>query len=476
MPKTPVALGIVLTLAALGTAGARGEETGVVPGENNGAARLDAASGGGSAALPPIASASAPRDRRAAAVEAFVGPFVELAMFDGTILVDAGGEIVYRGSFGLASYEHRVPHHPGTRFRIASVSKTLTDAAFAVLLQRGTLTLETPLADYLPEFPSAGTITVGHLLGHSSGIPHTNDQPWGDGATSFPLDELVRRLAALPLDFPPGSDRRYSNGGYAVAAKVLELAGGAPFGEVLRQTVLEPLGMADTGHIEDARHPIPDMAAGYEPGPEPGRRRLARFYAVETRAGGGSLYSTADDLLRFARGVFREGFVAEPLRREVLGADEEPFLSQGRSPGFVAKLLYRAADDVIVVSLANSYAVPADWATVLADLATGRIAAAPWPSLERAAGAVAPDDPRLGRYRTSFGSREVGVERTPAGGLVLREGASPAVTGLVPLADGAFLLPSYFQRCAHASENRRITCSILSGNELYTSVWTPLDG
>lgn len=412
---------------------------------------------------------------RREALDRFVGQFVELAMFDGNLLVDVGGEVVYERSFGLAHYELAVPHGPGTRFRVASVSKTVTDAAFAVLIQRGVLELETPLSRFLPDFPAADAITIGHLLSHTSGIPHTNDQPWGDGKTSLGLDEIVARLADLPLDFEPGSDSSYSNGGYAVAARVLEIVAGGHFDAVLRELVFEPLAMADSGHIADARSPIDGMATGYEPGRHPGERRHARFYAVETRPGGGSLYSTTRDLHRFAVGVFRRDFIRPDLRASVLGAGEEGLLSQGRSPGFIAKLWYGAANDVIVVSLSNNYAVPADWARAIAGIATGRTLR-PWPELRRAPDAVPADDPRLGDYRSSRGGRELRIERNDRGAMVQVDPESESITGLVPLADGGFLLPLYFQRCEQAADDRTITCRMLSGNERYTSELTPIGG
>jgi CubicO group peptidase (beta-lactamase class C family) len=447
----------------------------VVLDEEGGVSRLDWTIGGQTYPLPKVtASLSMDSDSRASAIDAFIALFVELAMFDGNVLIDVGGEIRHERSFGFANYEHAVKNADDTKFRIASVSKTLTDAAFAVLIQRELLTLETPLAEYLPEFPSAESITISHLLNHTSGIAHTNDQPWGDGATTYSLDELIERLASLPLDFEPGSDRGYSNGGYAVAAKVLEIAGEGSFAEVMRDLVFEPLGMSNTGHIADARVPITNLSTGYEPGTRPGEHRHARFYAVETRPGGGSLYSTARDLLRFARGVFREGFLEASLVQSVLGADDGTFLAQGRSPGFVAKLFYDPTRDVIVVSLANSYAVPADWAAAIADLATGDAKVASWPAIQRSAESVAESDTRLGHYRNSRGGGELSVERSIHGEMLLHDLSDRSVTGLIPLVDGAFLMPPYYQRCEQVAEGREITCRILSGDPRYTSTWTPI--
>jgi CubicO group peptidase (beta-lactamase class C family) len=429
--------------------------------------------------MPLVTAApSAPADpvaERAAALTAFVQPFVEHAMFDGTILVDIGGEVVFRGSFGRAHYEFDARHGADTRFRIASVSKGVTDAAVARMIGQGYFTLDTPLSGYLPQFPSADQILIRHLLYHRSGIPHTNRQPWGDGSQALALDEIIDRLAALPLDFAPGTDTAYSNGGYAVLAKVMALAGNASYETIMRRTVLDPLGMSRSGHVYDSRATLPHMASGYQPGLLPGERRHARFYAVESRPGGGSLYATADDLLAFMRGVFRDDFVPAPLRRDVMGLDTNGYLSQGRSPGFVSKLSFEPTRDMIVISLANNYAVPAGWAAALADIASGTAVAEPWPDVTPAApGTVTADDPRIGRYRSSFGDFELEFVRSASGHLLSVDEINQATVALVPLADGGFLQPIYYQKCEQALPSRVITCRMLNGDERYTSTLTPV--
>jgi len=172
---------------------------------------------------------------QASAIDGFVGQFTELGMFDGAVLVDIGGTVVYRKTFGYANYELGVRHTPQHRFRIASVSKAVTDTAMARLIEKGVLQLDTSIAEYLPDFPSADLITIRQLLEHTSGIAHTNRLEWGDGSISLSTAEIVDRLAQLPLDFPPGSDSRYSNGGYAGAARSLEVIEDAPLNHVLRE-------------------------------------------------------------------------------------------------------------------------------------------------------------------------------------------------------------------------------------------------
>jgi len=423
--------------------------------------------------LSSEAAISLPESREQA-IDAFVGQFVDLAMFDGTILIDIGGDVVYQKTFGFAQREHGVLHDERTRFRIASVSKALTDASLAVMIGQGKFSLDTPIGRFLPDFPAADKITIGHILQHTSGIPHTNRQPWGDGSISLTTDEIVDRIAKLPLEFEPGTDSSYSNGGYAVIAKIMEIAGEGTYAQVMHDTVFDALSMKDTDHIDDSRAVIPKIATGYEPGLYPGERRHTRFYAVEARPGGGSLYSTAGDLLKFTRAVFRDDFIPDQLRRDVMGLDDSGYLSQGRSPGFVANLLYEPERDIIVISLANSYSVSSGWAAAIADLASGRVNENPWPNLEQASPMVSPDDPRIGRYRSSFGDFELVLERSPEGFLLTVDDVNNAHAALIPLTDGSYLQPQYYQRCSQDSATRIITCRMLSGDERYTSTLTPV--
>ncbi|NNF17669.1 MAG: beta-lactamase family protein [Gammaproteobacteria bacterium] len=410
---------------------------------------------------------------QARAIDRFVSQFTDLAMFDGVVLVDIGGEVVYRQAFGYANFELGVRHTQEHRFRIASVSKAVTDTAIAKLVEAGRLQLDTPIAKFLPNFPSADEIAVRHLLDHTSGIPHTNRQVWGDGTLSLSTTEIIDRLALLPLDFPPGSQSRYSNGGYAVAARILELIDNTTLTEALRRALLRPLGMNSTGHLADSRVAVPNLVTGYEPGKVPGQRRYPRFYAVESRPGGGSLYSTVDDLLRFTRAVFRENYVPAQWRRDVLGADEDVYLSQGRSPGFVAKLFYRASDDIIVISLANNYAVPADWTAAIAGLASSAPIETGWIDIKVVDKLIPVNHPMIGEYSNSFGGGQVSIKRTGEGHLTVTYGNENRATALVPLADGAFLLPLYFQRCHQPKPRGVISCHMLSGNKRYDSILTP---
>lgn len=383
-----------------------------------------------------------------------------LAMFNGTVLIERGGKPVYRRSVGLADYSLDAPLGPQTRFRIASLSKAYCDAVVAALVDRGELSLDDPLARWIPDFPAAERIQLRHLLEHRSGVAHTNDQPWGEGPETLSRQEIVRRLARLPLDFEPGADQRYSNGGYAVLVEAMVRASGLDYPDLLRREVLQPLGLENTGVITDARSPTAHLATGWEPGPRHGERRRSRPYAPEMRPGGGDLYSTADDVQRFFSAVWRDDFGGQ-VGAELFRSDDGPRTYTGRAPGFSAAVLHVPDTDLLVVSLANNYAADFNWAESLAAIAAGE------PGFIQAAPSLAPRPwkkaPRLQgdwRYEIERFSQHLRIDVNDDGSFYIEDAVSDTRTALLPLADGGFLETLYYGRCEWVDDHGpRIRCT-----------------
>ena len=333
--------------------------------------------------------------------------------------------------------------------------------------------MDQPIAQFLPEFPKAGAITLRHLLEHRSGVAHTNSQPWGHARIPLTLDEIIDRLADAPFDFEPGAERQYSNGGYALIAKILEQATGDTYDAAMRRLVFEPIGMNDSGHLHDSRALMPRMARGYEPGPAPGARRHTRFYAAEVRPGGGSLYSTANDLMLFMATLEAGDFIAPELLSDIIGsAPDEVFSSQGRSPGFVANIYSDPGRAVRIVSLSNNYAVPSYWARTLADMVADGKTEVQWAQIKKSSDKISEDHPMVGDYASNFGG-EVSIKQR-SGALYFRDTENQLRVAMPSLVDDEFLLPIYFSRCRQEAESRIIECEMLSGDTRYTQIYTPL--
>lgn len=247
------------------------------------------------------------------------------------VLVARGGEVLLRKAYGLANLEHEVPLAPESVFRIASVTKLFTATAILQLAEPGELGLDDDVTEYLPDFPTYGeTITIRHLLTHTSGIAEYLDGPdlraWI--RSELELAELVDSIADREPGFEPGKSSAYSNSNYVLLAAVIERVAGQPYDEFLREHIFEPAGMEDT-RCGAAADIVPRRAAGYE-------RSTEGFvdekdYSMSILVGAGDALSTVDDLQRFFAALLA-GQLLEPetLRRSI----EPARLDDGKSTRF----------------------------------------------------------------------------------------------------------------------------------------------
>jgi CubicO group peptidase (beta-lactamase class C family) len=330
----------------------------------------------GALALSAPAGGQAPaptvdRNALAAKVEAYLAPLVSSNNFSGVVLVARRGEPLFRKAYGYANVEHRVPNTPATVFHVASVSKTFTSAAIMLLAERGKIDLDAPLSRLLPDYPRAESLTVHHLLAHTSGIPNINEFPEYESLQFTPQTPagLVARFKDRPLEFPPGARYRYSNSNYNLLALLIERVTGTSYGEFLRRELLEPHGLKHTAHRGDAAAIVPGLAEGYAPR---GTRDLerARYIDWTAKIGNGSLITTADDLLVWVRAL-HAGRVLSQASLDRTFKEHTPrvgygwFLTRhlgrprhhinGRSPGWSAQVNHYPGEDVTVILLSNLY-------------------------------------------------------------------------------------------------------------------------
>ena len=174
-------------------------------------------------------------------IDAVLAPHIPTHEANGTILVFQDGVEIYRRDIGMADFEHGKKITQNTIFRLASLTKTFTGAAALSLRAEHKLDFEAPISNYLPNFPRAHDIHVFQLLAHSSGLGDVPDPPRGGRYAS--LEEAISSFAGQPLAFEPGTSSRYSNAGYVLSAKLVEIAAGQSYEEVSRNAFLRTLGM-----------------------------------------------------------------------------------------------------------------------------------------------------------------------------------------------------------------------------------------
>jgi CubicO group peptidase (beta-lactamase class C family) len=207
-------------------------------------------------------------------VDAYVAAEMRTEKMPGLALaVVRDGQIIKARGYGLANIELDVPVKPETIFQTGSVGKQFTATAVMMLVEDGKIRLDDPIRKYLPGSPATwDKITVRNLLTHTSGIPdYESDSLKKKGAAFVNLrndyteDELFKKFSGLPLDFPPGSQWRYSNSGYVILGILIHKVTGQFYGDVLQERIFRPLGMASTRIISEADI-IPNRAAGLPAG------------------------------------------------------------------------------------------------------------------------------------------------------------------------------------------------------------------
>lgn len=382
-------------------------------------------------------------------VDAYVKPLLAMRDFSGVVLIARRGDVLVRQAYGPASYELRVPATPSTVYGIGSVSKTFTAAAIILLAEEHKLSLNDPVARYLPDFRPQDNITIAQLLAHESGLPDYFSFPEyaNHRADPMTLANFVALLRSKPLDFRPGSKSVYSSSGYKVLALLIERVSGEPYATFLSRQLFAPLHLAHTGALTDHAL-VRGLAPGYDPGLPP---QLVQPAAYESRTwleGNGSLYSTADDLYRWAEATRTDALVhwsrlEYPFgwgKRNRFGRD--CIEQTGRvAIGYVTYLAIYPKDDVVVAVLSNIQAAVAEKMGVdLAALVFGEHCDVPKRRPIPAAGPA--DAASLTQYagRYDFGGGFVVTVRAENGGLWL---AGP---------DGAFLVldeearPAFFFR------------------------------
>jgi CubicO group peptidase (beta-lactamase class C family) len=299
-----------------------------------------------------------------ARLERHVQAYVDAGKFPGAIsMVQRRGKVVHFAIYGRRDLEAGAPVEPDTIFRIYSMTKPIVSVGFMTLYEEGRFQLDDPVAQYIPQFRdlkvlAGGTVdtpqlrspsremTVADLLRHTSGLVSQADAVLGDAytrlglltsASSGTLAEMIAKLGALPLKCDPGAQFNYGIS-TDVVGYLCEVLSGQRLDDFLRERLLGPLGMVDTGFAvldED----IERFAACYRPGTagEP-------FLVVEDRpdassrytqprtylSGAGGMVSTASDYMRFCKMLANGG---ELDGQRILGPRTLAFMALNHLPG-----------------------------------------------------------------------------------------------------------------------------------------------
>lgn len=310
--------------------------------------------------------------------------------FNGAVLVAHKGEILLERYVGSADETGR-PITMATSFNLASVSKQFTAFAVLLLAHEGKLSRDDLLTRHIPEFRSAGDITIDHLLSHTSGLPdYALDRRLAErlkkNETLLAPADLIAWLgeADQTLKFHPGEKDDYSNTNYVLLAEIVARVSGQSFADFMRSRIFEPLGMRHSAVVNKAVNTdaLEDRAFGF-------RRRYLYFGSdvahdldrMDGVAGDGNIYATARDLVIWDKAlrtgallpakVYKQAYTpirlnsGEAVQETVLGKTIQPALgwnvqdfpivtSYGHWKAFSNFYWRNLPDDTALVLLSNS--------------------------------------------------------------------------------------------------------------------------
>ncbi len=308
-------------------------------------------------------------------MHAMIQSFIDGGKHAGAIsAVARNGKLVDFKTYGYRDLEARAPMQPDTIVRIYSMSKVITSVAVLQLFEEGRFALDDPVTRFIPALQNlkvctGGTvenptlvdakrpITIKHLLTHTAGFaydfsarePVRQLYQQADLLEASSLKEFIERLAKLPLVQQPGEAFNYGVN-IDVLGYLVEVVSGKPLEDHLRERIFAPLRMNDTS-FDVPEEKMPRLAKLYENGPDGKLRPVAKppfgTYAEKGRgfaSGGGGLFSTAGDYLRFAQMLLNGGKLdgqqilgrktVELMLANHLTFLEKPAFDGNRSEGF----------------------------------------------------------------------------------------------------------------------------------------------
>lgn len=261
-----------------------------------------------------FALATSPAHADELPAEAFIAAYATEHDFNGTILVQDRGRISYAQSFGRANFALDVPHVRNTKYKIASITKLFTSALILQLYEQGRIDLDATIATYLPDYagPGADKVRIHQLLNHTSGLANydqvtTMEQALTGGLpvyqAPYTSDQLLQKFCSGALVHTPGTVFDYNNADYVILGKIIERLHGKSYEQVLKERILQPLALKDTGLLSQGRI-VHGLADTYFYRKDLGTLVNDLPVYPENWYAAGAIYSTADDVLAFANALF----------------------------------------------------------------------------------------------------------------------------------------------------------------------------
>ncbi len=268
------------------------------------------------------------------AIDALFAEFTKTNAPGAAVMVIKDGKPVFARGYGLANLADETRVSTNTNFRLASVTKQFTAMSILILAERGKVSLDDKITKFLPEFPDYGKqITLRQLLNHRSGLIDYEDVMPANLAIPLSDRDVLWILRQQDKTyFPPGTEFRYSNSGYALLALIVENVSGQKFAAFLKDNFFQPLGMTNSVAYEEGISVVPNRAFGYAKVKE--GFEFSDQSLTSAVLGDGGIYSSIVDLCKWDDALYTEKLVSRKLLKEAFTAHTAKSDIEGSGYGF----------------------------------------------------------------------------------------------------------------------------------------------
>ena len=303
-------------------------------------------------------------------LDALINAYAKMYKFNGAALVAKNGVILLNKGYGYRNAAGKIANTEQTVFQLGSITKQFTSAIILKLQQEKKLSVSDKLSKYFPGYPKGDSITIEHLLTHTSGIfNYTNDGNFmtNEVAKSASREKIMALFKDRPLDFSPGAGWNYSNSGYSLLGYIIEDVTKTPYEQVVRKYIFTPLQMIHSG-FDFKRLQNKEKATGYfkltdkEMIPSPIVDSTVAYSA-------GAIYSTTGDLYLWHKALQQNKILSKeqqekaytPVRNRygygwsIDSVEGKRKVSHGGGiHGFVTNISRVPEDDICIVLLGNT--------------------------------------------------------------------------------------------------------------------------
>lgn len=258
----------------------------------------------------------------------FIESFATKNNFNGTILIEQNAKKIYEKSFGFSNFPFKVRSTVDTKYKIASITKAFTAVLTLQLVEEGRIDLNKTIKTYLPQYNGQGgnTVTIKELLNMTTGMRNMDDGLTLESALKngipqyqkpYTSDEMLTIFCSDTLVTSPGTVFDYNNADYIILGKIIEKLSGKTFDENLKEKILIPLQMFNTGLL--SQHDIVEKLADTYFYFDDTKKLVNDFPVyIDNWYAAGAMYSTVGDVLKFSQAMFSHRLLKETTLNEML--------------------------------------------------------------------------------------------------------------------------------------------------------------